>query len=308
MLRIIILGAAAGGGVPQWNCGCPQCFAARQSGGSTTASQSGVAAATQFSAAISTDGQNWLLINASPDIRQQLSATPALHPRLGLLRHTPISGVVLLNGEIDAIAGLLTLREGAPFTIHAHQRVLDILAANAVFDVLAPSRVPRRPIAPDASFIPDGGALRITPFVTPGKPALYLEAFTPASEGDTLGLRIEDITTGRVCVIVPACAAITPELTAQLRDADVLLFDGTVWRDDELSAAGLGHKTGAQMGHMAMSGDDGVMARLRDVPIGRKVFVHINNSNPVLRCDSAERAEAAAQGWEIAYDGMEITL
>src|SRR5262249_7277630 len=151
MLRIVVLGAAAGGGVPQWNCGCPVCTKAR--------SEAPDLQSTQASIAVSADGAHWFLINASPDLRQQVTATPQLHPRRGELRHSPIAGVILTNGEIDAIAGLLSMREGSPFTIYAHQRVLAILKSNSVFDVLSENNVRRRPIAVDQAFeptLPDG--------------------------------------------------------------------------------------------------------------------------------------------------------
>src|ERR1700722_15590936 len=151
MLRVVVLGAAAGGGVPQWNCGCPVCRKARTGHPELQS--------TQASIAISADGDHWFLINASPDLRQQLIATPQLHPKAGKLRHTPISGVVLTNGEIDAIAGLLSMREGSPFTIYAHARVLAILKANSIFNVLSEKNVARRPIDIDTTFepaLPDG--------------------------------------------------------------------------------------------------------------------------------------------------------
>src|SRR6201999_2136755 len=147
MLRVVVLGAAAGGGVPQWNCGCEVCRTAR---GEQPELQS-----TQASIAFSADGAHWFLVNASPDLRQQLIDTPQLHPRKGALRHSPISGVILTNGEIDAVAGLLSMREGSPFTIYAHPRVLSILKSNSIFNVLNEKNVRRRPIEVDEMFEPD---------------------------------------------------------------------------------------------------------------------------------------------------------
>jgi pyrroloquinoline quinone biosynthesis protein B len=307
MLRIVVLGAAAGGGVPQWNCGCAVCQAARAEGHQST----------QASIAISADGEHWLLINASPDLRQQLIATPQLHPKGLRLRHSPIAGVILTNSEVDAVAGLLSMREGSPFTIYAHPRVLAILQANSIFNVLSETNVKRQPIAIDAAFeptLPDGSpsGIEILPFPVPGKGAWYLEGKThPAGDGgagDTLGLRISDKASGKHLYFLAACAQVTPELKRRLAGASLIFFDGTVWRDDELIAAGLGAKTGQAMGHIAMSGDNGAIAALADLGIDRKVFLHINNSNPALLQDSAERKTAERAGWQIATDGMEITL
>ena len=309
MLRVVVLGAAAGGGVPQWNCGCPVCRASR--------SEQPYLQSTQASIAVSADGDHWYLINASPDLRQQLIATPQLHPRAGKLRHSPIAGVILTNGEIDAVAGLLSMREGWPFTIYAHARVLSILKANSIFNVLSEKNVRRQPIELDLAFeptLPDGAAsgLEITPFAAPGKSAWYLEGSAhPAGDdgaGDTLGLRVRDTTTGKYFYFLAACAGVTDELKSRLAGAPLIFFDGTVWRDDELIAAGLGNKTGQGMGHIAMSGDSGAIAALAGLGIDRKIFLHINNSNPVLLRDSAERKTAERAGWQIAADGMEITL
>src|SRR6266404_5660796 len=193
MLRVVVLGAAAGGGVPQWNCGCPVCQAAR--------TEHPELESTQASIAISADGDHWFLINASPDLRQQLIATPQLHPSAGKLRHSPIAGVNLTNGEIDAVAGLLSMREGWPFTIYAHTKVLSILKANSIFNVLNEKNVRRQPIEVDQTFepdLPDGSpsGIAVLPFEVPGKAAWYLQGTAhPAGgdgAGDTLGLRIED--------------------------------------------------------------------------------------------------------------------
>src|SRR3979411_2108843 len=197
MLRVVVLGAAAGGGVPQWNCGCSVCLAAR------TDRQ---LESTQASIAISADGDHWFLINASPDLRQQLIATPQLHPKAGKRRHSPIAGVILPNGEIDAVAGLLSIREGWPFTIYAHTKVLSILKANSIFNVLNEKNVRRQPIKVDETFepaLPDGSrsGIEILLFAGPCKSAWYLEGKVhPAGDigvGDTLGLRIGDRATGK---------------------------------------------------------------------------------------------------------------
>jgi pyrroloquinoline quinone biosynthesis protein B len=308
MLRVVVLGAAAGGGVPQWNCGCRVCRLARAEPELRS---------TQASIAISADGDHWFLINASPDLRQQLIATPQLHPNAGRLRHSPIAGVILTNGEIDAVAGLLSMREGSPFTIYAHARVLAILKTNSIFNVLNEKNVQRAPIDIDKPFepaLPDGSpsGIEILPFTVAGKGAWYLEGKAhPAGSdgaGDTLGLRIGDKATGKYFYFLAACAEVTGDLKSRLAGVPLIFFDGTVWRDDELIAAGLGNKTGQGMGHIAMSGEHGAIEALAGLEIGRKIFLHINNSNPALLRGSAEREIAERAGWQIPADGTEIML
>jgi pyrroloquinoline quinone biosynthesis protein B len=309
MLRVVVLGAAAGGGVPQWNCGCPVCRKAR--------TEHPELRSTQASIAVTADDEHWLLINASPDLRQQLNATPQLHPKAGKLRHSPIAGVILTNGEVDAVAGLLSMREGSPFSIYAHPKVLAILKANSIFNVLNEKNVRRVPVEIDRAFEPDlpdrsPSGIEVLPFAVSGKGAWYLEGKAhPGGEdasGDTLGLRITDKSTGKYFYFIAACAEVSDGLKSRIAGAPLVFFDGTVWRDDELIAAGLGNKTGQGMGHIAMSGDTGAIAALAGLDIGRKVFLHINNSNPALLRGSSERKIAEHAGWQIATDGMEITL
>ena len=283
--------------MPQWNCDCPVCRGARIG--------TKVARASQASLAVSADGEHWFLINASPDLRQQILDNPLLHPRQGV-RHSPIAGVVLTNGDVDAIAGLLTLREGWPFTIHASPGVLQILRSNSIFNVLSPAMVDRQAFAleqPFALLLPDGrnSGLSVTAFAVPGKEPLYLEGSGVA--GETVGLRIEGPDSH--FHFVAACAAITPELSRRLRGTPLLFFDGTLWRDDEMIAGGLGAKTGRRMAHMSMKSS---IAELRSLEIGRKIFLHINNSNPAWVEDSPERRELHRAGWEIPRDGSEIGL
>jgi len=257
------------------------------------------------------------LINASPDLRQQLIATPQLHPQAGKLRHSPISGVILTNGEIDAIAGLLSMREGSSFTIYAHPKVLSILKANSIFNVLNEKNARRQPIEVDKTFeltLPGGSpsGIEILPFAVPGKSAWYLEGEVhPAGDdvaGDTIGLRVGDKATGKYFYFLAACAGVTDDLKSRLAGAPLIFFDGTVWRDDELIAAGLGNKTGQDMGHIAMSGDHGAIQSLARLDIGRKIFLHINNSNPALLRASPEREFAERAGWQFPADGTEIVL
>ena len=309
MLRVVVLGAAAGGGVPQWNCGCEVCRAARDGQPELQS--------TQASIAFSADGAHWYLVNASPDLRQQLTATPQLHPKPGALRHSPIAGVILTNGEIDAVAGLLSMREGSPFAIYAHAKVLAILKSNSIFNVLSERNVSRVPIEIDRPFeltLPDGSGsgLEVEAFTVPGKGAWYLEGkvHPGGSEGagDTLGLRIRETASSKYFYFIAACAHVTPELKARLAGAPLVFFDGTVWRDDEMIAAGLGAKTGQSMGHISMSGSEGAIEALKSLTIDRKIFLHINNSNPALLPASPERKTAEAAGWQIPADGTEIVL
>ncbi len=302
MLGIVVLGTAAGGGVPQWNCGCANCRAARHSQPELRS--------TQASLAVSADHKNWFLINASPDLRQQLTDTPALHPKAGALRNSPIAGVILSNGEVDAIAGLLTLREGTPFNLYGHERVLSLLRSNSIFNVLKPGVVTRHAIVPGVGFEPllaDGtpSGLDILPFAVPGKPALFVEDTAAPDDGDTLGFVIRDASRTMRMVFLAACAEITGDVAQHLRGADLVFFDGTLWRDDELIHLGLGAKTGQRMGHMAM---EAAMPALDGLDIGRKLFLHINNSNPALQPGSPERRAVEAAGWHIPADGMEIDL
>lgn len=309
MLRVVVLGAAAGGGVPQWNCGCPVCLKAR--------SDKPELQSTQASIALSADGEHWFLVNASPDLRQQVTATPQLHPREGKLRHSPIAGVILTNGEIDAVTGLLSMREGSPFTIYGHARVLAILRSNSIFNVLSEKNVTRLAIEVDRPFepvLPDGSpsGIEVLPFEVPGKGAWYLEGKAHPSgkdgPGDTLGLRITDKASGKYFYFLAACARVTDDLKARLAGAALVFFDGTVWHDDELIVAGLGAKTGQGMGHISMSGRDGAIESLAGLDIGRKLFLHINNSNPALLHGSDERNSLEQAGWQIPADGTEITL
>ena len=294
-----MLGAAAGGGLPQWNCRCAACAAAWDKG---------LPHHGQVSLAVSADdGEHWFLINASPDIRAQIAATPALWPKPGALRHSPIAGVILVNGEVDAVAGLLSLREGQRFALHATPRVLSTLEDNSIFNVLNPANVPRRPIALEKSFeplLPDGtpSGLEITGFAVPGKCAWYLEGDVAAAqpdEGDTIGLTLRARGGTQTVHVLLACADITPALAQRLEGADLLFLDGTLWHNDEMIHQGLSQKTGASMGHLPISGPEGSLAQLDPLNIRRKVFVHINNSNPIWFADAPERQTLAAAGWHL---------
>jgi pyrroloquinoline quinone biosynthesis protein B len=312
-LRLKIVGSAAGGGFPQWNCNYRLSRAAREG-------EPSVRRRTQSSLAASANGCDWVLFNASPDILQQIAATPELQPRADApLRSTPIRAVVLTNADVDHVAGLLSLRERQPFTIYATAEVLAVLDANSIFNVLDREIVPRRELPAGGEFEicdADGRAtgVRIECFAVPGKVALYMEdssrpdADFSSDSGDTIGVRIASGKGADSVFYIPGCARIDTALRSRLADAACLLFDGTVFTDDEMIFAGVGAKTGARMGHLAMSGPTGSIAGLEGVRIGRRVFVHINNTNPVLDENSAEHAAVRAAGWEVAHDGMEIEL
>lgn len=303
----VILGAAAGGGFPQWNSAGSGCRRAR-------AGDPAAKPRTQASLAVSADGRVWFLLNAAPDLRQQIEATAVLHPS-GALRGSPITGVLLTGGDVDAIAGLLVLREGHRFTISGAAPVLDVLDANPIFDVLDRELVRRErlpldtpTLLHDASGAPAG--LTVTLFAVPGKVPLYLERPGEAppvmEDGTTVGVAISD--GRRTMFFIPGCAAFTPALADRLRGADLVCFDGTLWQDDEMIRLGIGTKTGRRMGHMSVAGPNGTLAAFAPLGVKRKIFVHINNSNPILLDDSPERAEVHARGWEVGEDGMRIEL
>lgn len=308
MLRIIVLGAGAGGGFPQWNCNCPNCRRAR-------AGDPAAQPLTQSSLAVSADdGASWVLLNASPDLRQQIAQTPALHPREGL-RHSPIASVVLTNADVDHVTGLLTMRETQPFVIHGTSRVLGVLKSNAIFNVLDAGLVSSCPMRLDQPLDivgPDGSAsgLTVKAFPVPGKVALWLEDARLANFGsvaeDTVGLEISGA--GKRFFYLPGCASLPDTIAERVRGADLVFFDGTTYADDEMIALGLGSKTAARMGHMSMGGAQGAIAAFAPLNVTRKIFIHINNSNPVLLSDSAERAVVTAAGWEVSVDGMEVSL
>ncbi|MCF3639637.1 pyrroloquinoline quinone biosynthesis protein PqqB [Rhizobium sp. TRM95111] len=295
-VRIVILGAGAGGGLPQWNCGCVQCTAARKGL---------ILPMTQSTLAVSADGVDWVLLNASPDLRHQLAACTSLHPTS--LRSSPVKAVVLTNGDVDHIAGLLTLREKTALTLYATDATHRVLSENTVFGVLDPTLIERKTVVLDQPFSPRPG-LTITPYAVPGKIPLYLEGETPDLEmmgEQTVGLRLQS--EGHDVHYLPGCAALPDWLVAQLEHADLVLFDGTIWSDDEMLASGTGSKTGARMGHVAMSGPDGSLERLSGLR-GRRLYTHVNNTNSALMPESDARAAITAAGWEIARDGMEIVL
>jgi pyrroloquinoline quinone biosynthesis protein B len=311
-MRLTVIGSAAGGGFPQWNCNYRLSRGARDG-------EANFRARTQSSLAASANGRDWVLFNASPDIRQQIALTPELQPRAdGPLRSTPIRAVILTNADVDHIAGLLSLREREPFAIYATRRVLDVLESNSIFNVLDREIVHRRelPVGESTDILDAHGnrvGITVETFAVPGKVALFLEDKSKADEGfgtkegDTIGLRIAS-DAGAMAFYIPGCAGVDAPLKERLSGADCLFFDGTVYTDDEMITAGVGTKTGARMGHMYISGESGSLAALSDLGIRKRIYVHINNTNPILDAASPEHAAVVAAGWKIAFDGMEVRL
>ena len=308
-MHITVLGSAAGGGYPKWNCNHPN--SARARSGDPKAPQR-----TQSSLAVSADGERWALFNASPDLRQQINANAILQPRVEL-RESPIKAVVLTNADVDHVAGLLNLRESQPLRLYGTERVLSVLAANTIFNVLNPQFVSRDPIKLETAFElttqeGDGLGLSVTPFAVPGKVALWLEDKGKGDnfgtvEEDTIALEVADQSGARF-YYMPACAKMTKALAKRVAGADLIFFDGTLWVDDEMIRDGVGVKTGQRMGHMSVSGAQGTIEAFRDLNVARKIFIHINTTNPILIEDTPERKSVEAEGWEVSYDGMAIEI
>jgi len=310
-MLIKVLGSAAGGGFPQWNCNGRMSANARHG-------KPGFSARTQSSLTVSSNVRDWVLLNASPDLRQQINQTRELWPSAdGPLRSSPIKAAVLTNGDVDHIIGLINLREGQPFSLYASDRVLATVNANSVFNVLNPEKVDRIELAMDTPTPLTGAGLdlgiTVEAFNVPGKVALYLEDASKGDsfgteKGDTIGLKVTDEGTGKSFFYIPGCAAVDGPLAEQLRGAELVMFDGTLYTDDEMIAQGLMPKSGHRMGHISMSGTEGSVAAFDSLNVARKVFIHINNSNPVLDDNSPERKAVENAGWEVSYDGMEIQL
>jgi pyrroloquinoline quinone biosynthesis protein B len=298
-LAAIVLGAAAGGGFPQWNCRCAVCRLA-------WAGDKRVKPRTQASLAVSADGEHWILLNASPDLRAQIQANRNLQPR-GEARGSPIAAVVLTGAEIDQTAGLFSLRERSPFALYATVATLAAIADNPMFAALAPDMVARRAVVPGERFAL-GYGIEAELFIVPGKVPLYLEGDDPDTASESAAnVGVEIFNGASRLAYVPGAAAITPAVMQRLARADVIFFDGTLFSDDEMIATGTGEKTGRRMGHMPLDGPDGSLAALAGLR-ARRIFVHINNTNPILIDGSPERGRVVAAGWEVAEDGLEIKL
>ena len=297
-LTALVLGAAAGGGFPQWNCRCPVCALA-------WAGDPRVTPRTQASVAVSVDGTRWLLCNASPDLRSQILQYAALQPKTPL-RHSPITAVLLTGAEIDQCSGLLTLRERQPFKLYATAATHAAVADNPIFSALHPDDVQRCAVSLGESFSPLDD-LRVEIFTVPGKMPLYLEGENPQIGESAVNIGVEIESAGKRLLFIPGAAAVTPGMHERLSRADVVLFDGTLFSDEEMIASGTGVKTGMRMGHMPIDGESGSLAALSPFN-ARRIFIHINNTNPVLIDGSPQRRKVEAAGFEVAYDGMEIVL
>jgi pyrroloquinoline quinone biosynthesis protein B len=301
---IQVLGAAAGGGFPQWNCNCSNCSRLRR--GEITAT-----ARSQSSIAVSGDRRSWALINASPDIRTQLEATPALQPRDNV-RATPIAGIVLIDSQIDHTTGLLTLREGDPLEIYCTEPVhSDLTTTHPILSSL------KHYCGFHWHQVSLGGA----PFSVAGVDGLGFTAVPVQSNappyshrrdkpipGDNIGLHIKDEQTGKSLFYAPGLGGLNDVIREIMAGSDCLLVDGTCWRDDELVVAGIADKRARDMGHLPQSGKGGMLEVLWGMDRPRKILIHINNTNPILDEESPERAELDRAGIEVAYDGMEILL
>jgi pyrroloquinoline quinone biosynthesis protein B len=305
-LLIRILGSAAGGGFPQWNCGCPNCAGVRT--GAIRATPR-----TQESVAVSADGSSWFLLNASPEIRAQIEGFPPLHPRAD--RHTPIRGIVITNGDLDHCLGLLSLRESERLVVYATGRVqrgfrennilyrtLERFEGQITWSDLRPGE--REPLRLEAG---QKSGLSVEAFAVPGKAPVHLMHLGGHPE-DNVGLSLRDDRSGAKLAYLPAVGANAPSVAAAMRDADAVFFDGTFWTSDELIALGVGEKRAEEMAHWPVGGPGGSLEMLRETAARRRVLIHVNNTNPLLRDDSAEREAVRVAGVEIAYDGMELEL
>ena len=304
-MRVVVLGSAAGGGFPQWNCNCRMCRGCRE--GTIRATPR-----TQSSIAVTADGTDWILFNASPDVLAQLKATPALQPARAL-RDTGIRAIVLMDAQIDHTTGLLMLREHAePLRIACTDAVAeDLSTGNPLLSVLGHyAGVDRLPVVPGEPFGIDGvPGIELHPIALTSNAPPYSPHRDRPVPGDTLGITLVDTASGRRLFYAPGLGEIEPGVTEAMRAADVVLVDGTLWTDDEMITTGASSRTGRQMGHLAQSGPGGMIEVLDALPEGvRRVLIHVNNTNPVLDEDSAERATLRDHGIELAHDGMEITL
>ena len=304
-MHIRILGSAAGGGFPQWNCNCRNCAGVRD--GSVRALRR-----TQSSIALSDNGVDWILCNASPDIRAQLESFPALQPARQL-RDTAIAGVILLDSQIDHCTGLLSLREGCPHQVWCTEMVhQDLSSGFPLFNMLSHwnGGLDWQPIdlSGEAFSVPacEHLLLRAIPLRSSAPP--YSPHRGNPHPGDNIGLFVEDLRSGGTLFYAPGLGQVDPELLGWMRRADCLLVDGTLWRDDEMRVCEVGDKLGSEMGHLAQSGPGGMLELLDGFARARKVLIHINNTNPILDEDSAERALLDRRGIEVAFDGMDIHL
>jgi pyrroloquinoline quinone biosynthesis protein B len=322
-MHIIVLGSAAGGGFPQWNCNCHNCAGLRAGTVAATAR-------TQSSIAVSGNGRDWLLINASPDILAQIRATPALqpHPQPATpARDTGIAAVMLMDSQVDHVTGLLMLREGQPLPVYCTPSVWDDLnnslpLARVLSHFCGLQWQPLQAVGDGPAMrpveVPGIAGIRFTPLSLTSKAPPYSPHRAQPGTGDNIGLLIEDTGSGKCLFYAPGLGAIEPQVEAAMRRADCVLVDGTFWSADEMVELGFSRKRAADMGHLPLSGDGGMIAVLDGLDAQhraagaqaprRKILIHINNTNPILDDDSPQRALLARHGIEVAFDGMEIRL
>ncbi|MBM4208650.1 MAG: pyrroloquinoline quinone biosynthesis protein PqqB [Gammaproteobacteria bacterium] len=303
-MKIRILGSGAGGGFPQWNCNCHNCKRIRA--GEMTGKRR-----TQSSIAVSSDNENWLLINASPDIRAQLGAFPAIQPKHGL-RDTGIKAVLLIDSQIDHTTGLLMLREGKPLDVYCTEMVRqDLTTGFPIFTMLSHyCTVNHHPVPIDGgSFtIPAIADLRFYTQALKSKAPPYSPHRHDPHDGDNIGLVIEQISTGKRVYYAPGLGEIEAHVMTNMLNADCVLVDGTFWTEDEMIDLSLSKKKAAEMGHLPQSGHGGMIEVLDKVTKARKILIHINNSNPILDEASQAHRQLLQAGIELAYDGLEIDL
>ena len=302
---IKLLGTAGGGGFPQWNCGCPNCSGVR-------AGRIRATPRLQLQVAVSLDGVCWLLLNASPDLRSQIEATPELHPRR--VRGTPIEGVVLTSGDLDQVLGLLLLRELTPLRIYSAACVRRIVREdNAFFHMLSqnPEQSRWTDICPQQPFAPLPGlccrAIPLRGRYPRWVPEARARTLNPGES--VFGLVVERADRAarlNRIAYMPAIAHYSDALLAELDLCDAVLLDGTFWSDDELQKVSPAARTARQMGHLPLGGPGGVLAVASELRRPRKIFVHINNTNPILDEDSPQFAEVKSAGWEVAKDGWTL--
>ena len=304
-MKIRVLGAGAGGGFPQWNCNCHNCKRVRS--GAMRGQRR-----TQSSVAVSGDGINWLLFNASPDIRSQLEAFPESHPRQGI-RDTGIKAILLIDSQIDHTTGLLMLREStSPLEVYCSDMVKqDLTTGFPLFNMLEHyCKVNHHSIPLDGTgfTIPALADLKFYSHALISKAPPYSPHRHDPHPGDNVGVVVEQISTGRKLYYAPGLGAMEPQVQRAMATADCVLVDGTFWQHDEMSRAGVCDKLALEMGHLPQSGPAGMIEALTATAPGRKILIHINNTNPILDEDSAERKQLDASGIEVAYDGMTIDL
>jgi pyrroloquinoline quinone biosynthesis protein B len=308
VIRARVLGSAAGGGVPQWNCGCENCVLVRSR-------DRRVCPRTQDSIAVGTGGERWLLINASPDISRQIEQFKGLWPRSR--RDTPIGAIALTNGDLDHVLGLLSLRESQPFRVLATKSVLaGLVERNAMLRTLARTadQVDWTPFPLGQEVRLDDIGLGVTALAVPGKLPVHLAGVTTPSPDDNIALRLRDLSRvagpqgGTGTVLIATSVGSLGDFERLFDGADIVFFDGTFWSEDELVVQGLGHARARDMAHVPVGGEEGSLARLAAVRATRRIYTHINNTNPMLREGSPERMQVEQAGWEVAFDGMEVCL